>query len=201
MLNWHHPPFDSSDDPQPVLTECEDWYAKTEKVIFLERDPDNSRISLNELYFTSLRGAAHFLGNGTGLKTAHFFSDWKNRLLSNEPLLHNDLSLIDPMWCDYAEKRFYAGQFMLQLTAFLPQYKKELHSLWTIYGQRINRLIYDYIGKVDLQAGALIESMNREKLNDEAVRKEMCRIIDQCEEEERRAADIINDLVQKISIW
>jgi AraC-like DNA-binding protein len=193
LLNWGYSPFDFSDNPQPVITECRDWYGKTQKVIFVD-EHSNCPVDLKQVYINGLKKAAEFLGNAERLKTEKFYSEWRNRLIENEPLISNDYSLIDPMWCDYAEKRFYAGQFMLQLKAFLPEHEKKLNELWYIFGSNINSLMYDYIAKVDLAPGADCESINIAKLNDETVRIEMCKIINKCEEEERKAAGIINEI-------
>lgn len=98
------------------------------------------------------------------------------------------------MWCDYAEKRFYAGQFMLQLKAFFPEYESKLNELWNILGSNLNNLMYDYIDKVDLAPGADYETINFRKLNDITIREEMCEIVIKCEIEERKAADILYKL-------
>jgi hypothetical protein len=87
---------------------------------------------------------------------------------------------------------------MLQLKTFLPKYEKELNELWNIFGKRINGLMYQYIDKVDLAPGADCQTINISKLNDETVRKEMCEIIARCEEEERKAADIISKIASCI---
>lgn len=54
--------------------------------------------------------------------------------------------------------------------------------------------MHDYIAKVDLAPGADCESINKAKLNDEAVRKKMCEIVSKCEEEEQKAAGIISGI-------
>ncbi|WP_162162934.1 helix-turn-helix domain-containing protein [Gorillibacterium massiliense] len=196
LLNWGYFPFDFSDNPQPVLTKCRDWYGKTQKVIFIdEGSGSNIPVDLKQIYINGLKKASEYLGNAKRLKTEKFFLDWRNRLMENEPLINNDVSLIDPMWCDYAEKRFYAGQFMLQLKAFHPQYETTLNELWEIFGRKINSLMYEYIDKVDLTPGAGCESINKVKLNDETIRKEMCEIVTQCEEEERKAAELVRDII------
>lgn len=105
--------------------------------------------------------------------------------------MSNHHSFIDPMWCDYAEKRFYAGQFMLQLKAFFPQYENQLNELWNIFGKHINGLMYSYIEKVDLIPGSNYETINIKKFIQAETRNAMCEIIHECEKEERKAADII----------
>lgn len=188
LLNWGFYPFDYSDNPQPEIIECNDWYSKTNKVIFVS-EPAASVVELKQVYRSGLKRAAECIGEN--LKTSKFFNEWKNRLLDDVPLISNDYSLIDPMWCDYAEKRFYAGQFMLQLKAFFPEYESRFNELWNIFGRNLNSLMYDYIGKVDLAPGADCETINFRKLNDKAVREEMCEIVNKCEIEERKAADIL----------
>ncbi|WP_379315532.1 helix-turn-helix transcriptional regulator [Paenibacillus puldeungensis] len=199
LLNWGYFPFDFSDNPQPIITECRDWYGKTQKVIFIDKCL-NFHVALKQIYINGLKKAVEYLGNARGLKTEKFFLEWRNRLMENEPLISNDYSLIDPMWCDYAEKRFYAGQFMLQLKAFLPQYETKLNQLWDIFGRKINSLMYEYIDKVDLTPGADCDSINKVKLNDETIRKEMCEIVNRCEEEERKAASLISDIITMLDL-
>ncbi len=193
LLNCGYFPFDFSDNPQPVITECRDWYKKTYKVIFVG-EQSNSSIDLKQVYINGLQRANEYLGNAEKLRTEKFYSDWKNRLIENEPFISNDYSLIDPMWCDYAEKRFYAGQFMLQLKTFFPEHENRLNELWNIFGRNINSLMYEYIAKVDLAPGTDCENINIEKLNDETIRNEMCEIVNKCEKEERKAAGIISEI-------
>jgi AraC-like DNA-binding protein len=197
LLNWGYFPFDFSDNSHPVLTECNNWYHKTQKLIFVN-EHSNCPVELKQIYINSLKKAAEYLGNAEKLKTERFYTQWRTRLMENEPLINNDYSLIDPLWCDYAEKRFYAGQFMLQSKAFLPPYEKKLNELWHIFGKNINNLMYEYIAKVDLAPGADTESINLTKLNTKAVRKEMSEIVDRCEEEERKAARIIHEIVSAL---
>lgn len=193
LLNWGYFPFDFSANPQPIITECRDWYKKTNKVIFVS-EQSNCQIDLKQVYSNGLKKAAEYLGNKEKLRTEMHYYEWKNRLIENEPLISNDYSLIDPMWCDYADKRFYAGQFMLQLKAFFPEYENKLNELWNIFGRNINSLMYDYIAKVDLAPGSDYESINIEKLNNQIIRKEMCEIVNECEKEERKAAGIISEI-------
>lgn len=190
LLNWGYHPFDKSDHSQPVITECRDWYKKTNKVLFVN-EHSNSTIDLKQVYRKGLKRAANYLGNAQQLKTESFFHDWRKNLTEYEPLMSNHHAFIDPMWCDYAEKRFYAGQFMLQLKAFFPQYENQLNELWNIFGKHINSLMYSYIEKVDLIPGSNYETINIKKLNQSDTRNMMCDIIHECEKEERKAADII----------
>jgi hypothetical protein len=56
--------------------------------------------------------------------------------------------------------------------------------------------MYEYIAKVDLAPGSDSESINTVKLNNETIRKEMCEIINECEKLERKAADIICEIIK-----
>lgn len=164
----------------------------------LVNERSEAQIPLKQIYINGLKKAAEYLGNADNIRTEKFFYEWRTRLMENEPLISNDYSLIDPMWCDYAEKRFYAGHFMLQLKPFLPEYEDKLNELWNIFGIKINSLMYEYIAKVDLDPGSDIKSINTKKFNNEAVRKDMCDIVSKCEAEERKAAGIISKIVKNI---
>lgn len=193
LLNWGYLPFNFSDNPQPVITECREWFTKTQKVIVIG-EHSNCPTDLKQVYINGMKKATEYLGNTENLSTEKFYSEWKNRLIENEPLISNDYSIIEPMWCDYAEKRFYAGQFMLQLKTFFPEYENKLNELWNIFGRNINGLMYEYIAKVGLTPGVNCESINIEKLKDKTIQKEMCEIVSKCEEEERKAAGIILEI-------
>ncbi|MDF2802551.1 MAG: AraC family transcriptional regulator [Anaerocolumna sp.] len=198
LLNWNYYPFDFSENPQPIITECFDWYKKTEKVIIIS-ERSNCPFNLKQVYFNCFKMASTYLGSGSSLMTEKFYSEWREKLIENEPLITNDYSVIDPMWCDYAEKRFYAGQFMLQLRAFLPQQENMLNELWNIFGRNINNFMYEYIAKVDLIPGSNCESVNFSKFNDTKVRDDMSEIVINCEKEERLAADIIAKMIKIIN--
>jgi len=198
LMNWGYFPFDFSENPEPVITECKDWYKKTQKVIFIGKNEETPS-SLKNMYIYTLKKLAQYIGDATHLATEVNYIEWRKQLLEREMILNNDCSIVDPMWCDYAEKRFYAGQFMLQLRSFLPEYEDQLVELWSIFGRELNALMYDYIAKVGLEPGAEIESINYNKLQDLKVRKEMADIVSKCEEKERIAAQIITDLAEKLS--
>lgn len=195
LLNWGYFPFDFSEVPQPVITECRDWYSKTSKVIFVG-EPSSTSIDLKQVYRNCFILAKEYQSN-VG-KPESFFKEWMTKLMEYDPTIINDYSLIDPMWCDYAEKRFYAGQFMLQMRTFFPEYEHQLLDLWNIYGRTINSLMYEYIAKVNLSPGEECGSIHSLKLKEENVRREMCEIVRKCESEEQRAAEIINEIANKI---
>lgn len=199
LVNWGFFPFDSSENPMPVITDCIDWYEKTEKVIFVgDRTENNS--SIFEIYTTALKKVSEYLGTSENLANSLFYCMWRQHLKEMDTELPDDFTIVDPMWCDFAEKRFYAGQLMLQLMEYLPEFDSELVSLWKIFGENINDLMYDYIAQVDLKPGENVQTMNMDKLRDPAVRQRMCDIISLCEEEEKKAADIIVEIVNKLNI-
>ena len=43
------------------------------------------------------------------------------------------LSMADPLWCDYAERRYYASNFIRQAGEFFPAQKDEMKALAGLY--------------------------------------------------------------------
>ncbi|MNC51889.1 hypothetical protein D3C75_1012040 [compost metagenome] len=91
--------------------------------------------------------------------------------------------IVDPLWCDYAERRFYAARFMQQAAEYWPQAKETLTQAKDAF-ETMHNLMYGYILKVDLVAGS--EHLNKDKFFNPDVRKEMAHIVESCENEERK---------------
>lgn len=193
LMNWGFFPFDTSENPEPIITDCYDWYKKTEKVIFVSDRKDNIA-ELAEIYKLTFRKMSDYLGSSECLVNKAFYDIWRKRLTEVEDELSDEGSIVDPMWCDYAEKRFYAGQFVLQLREYYPQFDSELIELWKIFGEKINGLMYEYIAQVGLNPGEELQKANFERLKNKEVRCKMIEIVNRCEELEREAADTISKL-------
>jgi len=195
LLNWGYFPFDYSENPQPNVTKCCDWYSKTHMVVFIgERNTEH--INLKDLYIGGLKKASEYIGDGKSLNNLTFYETWKDKLINEYPQPDNDFSIIDPMWCDLAERRFYAGHFMLQLREFLPTRESDLNSLYNSLSQQINEYMIKYISLVDLEPGG--EQINKEKFSELSTRKLMCNYIDQCMESEKNASILIKKLIDSL---
>ncbi len=210
LINWGYFPFDDSANPQPILTKSANWYHdSTLLAIPGQRDVP---AELGAVYKAGVQGAYAYLSNGQGMRNALFYQNWR-RILSQPleqtfreasgsrvipctwtPLRAEDcnqagiteklMEVIDPLWCDYAERRFYAARFMQQAMEFLPRAKEPLNQARAAFDQ-IHQMMFQYIAKVGLVPGAA--QFDREKFFHPQIRTELVQIVDRCQEEEQRA--------------
>lgn len=219
LVNWGYFPFDDSVNPQPILTKSQQWYtAQASLIVIGERKvlPE-----LKSIYMTGVKNAYDYLYDGADLHNAQFYQDWKRVLTQTTEetlkevkfshkipctwdMLHDNnltdagiqdklIEIIDPLWCDYAERRFYAARFMQQAAEYLPQAKESLTQAKDAF-DTMHNLMYEYISKVDLVAG--MEYINKDKFFNSDVRKEMADIIACCELEERKAIQYLKNAIR-----
>ncbi|MDR0324920.1 MAG: AraC family transcriptional regulator [Oscillospiraceae bacterium] len=216
LINWGYFPFDDSANPQPILTPNNEWYDDSTIAAFIgER---KSPADLTSVYRAGVEAAFDDMANHYQDAKQRFFSEWLNALRSpldetigeirktrkipcawvnpweedatDAELVNKLLQIVDPLWCDYAERRFYAAQFLKQAAAHLPQAADALMKAHDAF-DRIHTLMGEYIKRVDLEPGA--ENINMDKFNNPAVRGEMADIVEQCRLEEQNAAQYIKD--------
>lgn len=220
LINWGYFPFDDSVNPQPILTKSRQWYrSQTVLVVIGER---KALPELKSIYMTGVKHAYDSLYDGADLRNAQFYQDWKRVLAQTTEetvkevkgshkipctwdMLHDNhltdtnildilTEIIDPLWCDYAERRFYAARFMQQAAEYWPQAKEMLTQAKDAF-DTMHNLMYDYISKVDLVAGT--EYINKDKFFNPDVRKEMAEIIKNCELEERKVIQYLQNAITK----
>lgn len=103
------------------------------------------------------------------------------------------LEIVDPLWCDYAERRFYAARFLQQAASYLPNAKDYLTDAQSVF-DRIHCRMGEYIAKVDLVPGA--EFFNQDKFSNPVIRREMAEIVEQCRLDEQAAIQHLKDAIE-----
>ncbi len=112
----------------------------------------------------------------------------QDNVLTSAEIEKTLLEIVDPLWCDYAERRFYAARFLEQAAVFLPKAKADLAKAMELFDE-IHNLMYAYIAKVDRSAGT--DFINVDKFRDSAVRREMAAIVEQCRLNEQKAVQYL----------
>lgn len=221
LVNWGYFPFDDSQNPQPILTQNEHWYVEDGTVLAVigkrKTMPD-----FENVYRAGVKAAVADLSENYRVANKVFYDEWQRVLLQSideiisevkqthkipctwEALKGDDLTsaeiekslleIVDPLWCDYAERRFYAARFLQQAMTFFPQAKEDLLKAAELF-DTIHNLMYEYIAKVDHMAGT--NFINEAKFRNPAVRKEMAAIVEQCRLNEQKAIQYLKNAVSK----
>ncbi|MCI8633626.1 MAG: helix-turn-helix transcriptional regulator [Lachnospiraceae bacterium] len=215
LVNWSYFPFDDSQNPQPILNQNSHWYAENETVLAVIRGR-KTLSGLENVYRAGVKAAVADLSENYRAANQKFYADWQHVLLQSmeetvleakqtrkipctwEMLQDNVLTsaeiektlleIVDPLWCDYAERRFYAARFLEQAAVFLPKAKADLAKAMELFDE-IHNLMYAYIAKVDHSAGT--DFINVDKFRDSAVRREMAAIVEQCRLNEQKAVQYL----------
>jgi hypothetical protein len=216
LINWSYFPFDKSTDPQPVLNRNDIWYASDTLLIIIgERKTPSDFL---KVYQEGIKAASDDLNHHYKKANDRFFADWKRILLQSEnetvqevkvsrkipctwgvfddgeisdaDIIKRIPEIVEPLWCDYAERRFYAARFCQDASPYFPGIKDSLNNAREAF-DRIHDRMYEYIKKVDFTPDS--ESINPKKFNDPAIRREMAEMAAQCSMDEATAAYHLNN--------
>ena len=219
LINWGYYPFDDRDRPEPILVHCTDWYHHATHIVLLgER---GKAPELKELYLTGLKGAYDDLRGADGITNESFYEKWKVFLrlgrqqameevrrtgrvpgtwgtipagsTDEDTILAKVKEIIDPLWCDFAERRFFAAHFIRQAKEYAPDVVQQHLDRASAAFLRIHDLMYEYINAVGLKPGG--DVINEEVLFDPAVQEQLCRMIDECKALELEAINELRDVV------
>lgn len=202
--------FDFTPGILPVIKKNRDWYQADTLLYTLNNQTGQKDIK--ELYMAALQRAKASLFENGALQNKKIYRQWKRILSLSREELYKELQdspeafsrlkhlkpeerrnfsfpeiltpIVDPLWCEYAENRYYAAHFMRQAGKYAEEFTDSSHAaeLSELFEEtarsldKVNPLAYEYIGKVDG-----IDPINLEKLSDDSIRKEMGSIVAQWE--------------------
>ena len=216
LVGWNYHVFDFSPNPQPQLFRKENWYEEAAYVAFIGKRTGNP--ALKDLYRQGIATAYHAMTeDGETLRYARFFNDWKryftqtedecmeeakrtryiigygtppDSLFDDEELLRQELArTIDPAYCAYSERRYYAKFFIRQAKDFFPEYEQALEEIACCF----ERISHEHMEQFYEQVKG--KPVDRKKLRKPAVRAKMAKLIDLCRAEEERAISLLKQIV------
>jgi len=221
LISWGYFPFDDSANPQPILTPSRNWYTDNTMLAIIGKR--KAPVDFSDIFRTGIKFAYDCLNTHYKEKNHEFYVDWKRILLQpiNETIkevkrtrkipctwgkMQEDvltdtavekqlLEIIDPLWCDFAERRFYAARFLQSASIYFPNEKESLCKAQEAFDS-IHSHMYEYIEKVDLVAGT--ESINQEKFTNPSVRSEMAELVEQCETDEQSALKYLREAIETL---
>lgn len=218
LICWNYHVFDFSPNPQPIVTRNSSWYGSADYLCLIgER---THRPDLKELYRSGLQVAHDSLTGRASAENADFYERWKQYFAMSEDdyiqevkrthwimghgtppitLFDDDEAIraelartVDPLWCAYAERRYYAKHFMRQAKAFLPGAEEPLEQAACCF-EAIEAFMDEYLRKVGH------DPVDREKLRDPRVRAEMGALVDSCQKEEGKSIGLIRQALERLS--
>ena len=219
FVGWNYHVFDFSPNPKPQIFKKENWYEEAAYVAFVGkrvRTPE-----LKALYRQGILMAFNTLtGDGVTMKNAKYYEDWKRYFNQTEDecieevkrthyiigygtppesLFEDDKKIrqelirtIDPAWCAYSERRYYAEKFMRQAKKHFPAQANVLDEIACCFDRTSSEHMENFINKVGR------EPIDRDKLRSPIVRSEMAEIIDKCKAEEKKAIVLLNQIIKAI---
>ena len=201
-------------DNTPSVASVSNWYREGTQLVRMEPADSALLSDKEGLYRKALRTGAHMLNAQADTLTAFFdawvrqLSFMQSEALaeirrtrslpgswrqddagefgdySDDTLLDILDELVDPLWCDYAERRYYAAHLCAQAQTYFPEHKESLQQaegcFWRLLGemdQYINETSHDPVNreaywnpevrgrmagyvracqKLDMEAGALL---------------------------------------------
>ena len=211
--------IDFSPNPQPQIFKKDNWYEEAAYVAFVGKRAKNPE--LKELYRQGIITAYNTLtDDGVTMKNAKYYEDWKryftqtedecveeakrthyiigygtppeSLFLDDEKIRLELVRTIDPAWCAYSERRYYAEKFMLQAKKHFSEHAQILDEIACCFDRTSSEHMANFINKVGR------EQIDRDKLRDLVIRAEMAEIIDQCKVEEEKAIELLNQVIKAI---
>lgn len=224
LLGLSFDAFDYNHGIQPKIKKNQDWFQDTTLMYILNKSAN--RTDLKDCYLTALKKAKESLFQDDILKNQRSYYLWQHTLNLTKEELEDELKnssevfsrlnnlsakermspafpevlapIVDPLWCEYAENRYYAAHFMRQAKKYAAEFlanstaqsatssytytPESLTVLTELFEEtarsldKVNPLAYEYISKVDG-----IDPINMRKLAEDAVRMEMSDIVIQWE--------------------
>jgi len=216
LVGWNYHVFDFSPNPQPQLFKKENWYEDAAYVAFIGKRTGNP--ALKSLYRQGVAAAYRTMTeDGETLRYARFFDDWKryfmqteddcieeakhthyiigygmppDSLFDDEKRLRQELvRTIDPAYCAYAERRYYAKFFMRQAKDYFTAHEQALEEIACCF----ERISHEHMEQFyNLVKG---KPVDRKKLRKPAVRAKMAILIDKCRAEEEKAISLLEQII------
>jgi len=195
------------------------WYEEAAYVAFVGKRVNTPE--LKELYRQGIITAYNTLtDDGVTMKNSQFYEDWKRYFIQTEDecieeakcthyiigygtppesLFSDDdkirtelIRTVDPAWCAYSERRYYAEKFMKQAMKYYPEQAGVLDEIACCFGRTSSEHMENFINKVGR------EPIDRDKLRNLVIRAEMAEIIDKCKIEEENAVELLGRIINAI---
>jgi len=186
LVGWNYNVFDFSENPQPQLFKKENWYEEAAYAAFIGKRTGDP--ALQDLYRQGVATAYHAMTeDGAALRYAQSFDDWKRRLTRTKDMCLVEAA-VDPAWCAYSERRYYAKFFMRQAKAHLPEHAEILEEIARCFERISHKHMEEFIKPVG-------NPVDRKKLRRPAVRTKMAKLIDKCRAEEEKAMTLLKQII------
>lgn len=196
LLSFNYETFNFSPNLAPQVKKNTGWY-KGDTVLYTVGER-KSAPKLSDLYLRGLNIIRDTLVTGGKMNNESFYDDWQKILtLTNDDCLaelkrtkkvlgrfdvlneeeltaENVLSVLtpvaDPLWCEYAEKRYYGAHFIRQAKVHFPDIAESLEQAACCL-DKIGPFVDEYIGKTGH------DPVDMQKFGKLSVRKEMSEIV------------------------
>ncbi len=216
LIGWNYHVFDFSPNPEPQIWKKENWYEDASYVAFLGERANCPE--LKELYQQGIITAYNTLtDDGASIKNADYYDSWKRYFTQTEEecieeakrthhiigygtppasLFDDDEEIrkelvrtVDPAWCAYSERRYYAKFFMRQAKQFFPEQEDILEEIACCFEKISHTHMEKFIGMVGYE-------VDRDQLRNPAIRAEMGELIEACRREEEKAIALLKQFIE-----
>lgn len=206
LTGWSYPAFDFSPGALPVLTCCEQWYRAEASFLLVDEcrgvpelcelyrqathQAYRSGVQQNDILLKGLEEWARLLRlDHAGCvaevrRTLRVPGSWEVLTFDNltqETIEGALLSMADPLWCDYAERRYYAANFLRQAAAYFPERGDEMRAIAQLY-QPIDALMHEYDGLSG--HGGQQDAVDAAVFWKPEVRRQLAGLVERCREQE-----------------
>ena len=216
LIGWNYPAFDFSPNLNPVAARCEGWYRTDTSLIIIGNC--NFSPKTEDVYFAGMKQAYRYgvienpllIDNITDwirflkMDKASCIAEVKRTLwvpgawqdftydnLTDENILDALNSMADPLWCDYAERRYYAANFMRQARRYFPESKAEMESIAGMYWA-IDSAMHEYIEFTGH------DPIDEDKFWNPEVRAKMAQCVERCRDVEMQIAERLRILLENL---
>ncbi len=219
LVTYSYPPyFKKPDNILPEIKNIDHWYKDdTTLIIMGER---RNALTLKEVYLEGIKQIRDYLWAGIYGEDRRYYTEWEAFLRksmedmiaqvraekhlpasnmwgkikdsdTDEDIRNLINSIVDPTWCEMAERRYYIMHFFRQAIKLFPEVKDEMSAIEQHFGKSNAIMGEDYIH----EAG---HDPVSEAFNDPAARNRMADCVVRWREADEKGLELVEKLIQSI---
>jgi len=220
LVTFGYPPyFIAPDNTQPQIEDIENWYRENTEITIIGKRQKTP--SDRELYYEGVVQVRDYLAAGVSGGDAHYCGEWERflRLDSMEDMVAEALrlgyipgaqmfsgdlcaenarsrmdGLVDPTWCEMAERRYYIMHFFYQAALHFPEEAEAMAEIENHFGWSNTIMGDKYVNAVGH------DPVNAEAFENRKVRSSMADCVREFRDADAKGLELVGQLLARLKV-